>query len=65
VPTDIGADEARVKIEVTDDKGTHFIYEGLHQPGEEIPPQRLAITSQTTVRILVNDEFRWEQSYAP
>ena len=66
IPDDIGgAEQARVRIEVTDDKGTRVIYEGLHKPGEAIPPQKLQIASPTAVRILINDESRWEQSYTP
>jgi serine/threonine-protein kinase len=66
LPADLGAgQEARVKVQVTDDKGTRVIYEGAHKPGEAIPPQTLRITSPTTVRILVNDEPRWEESYLP
>jgi len=66
LPSDLPAGtQAKVTIEVVDDSGRRLVYEGVHKPGEEVPPQKITITSPTTVRILLDDDVRWEREYTP
>lgn len=66
VPSDLPAGtQAKVTIEVVDDSGPRVVYEGLHKPGEDVPPQKITITSPTTVRILLDGNVRWERAYTP
>jgi hypothetical protein len=37
----------------------------MHKPGEDVPPQKITITSPTTVRILLDGNVRWERAYTP
>jgi len=66
VPSDLPAgSEATVTIEASDENGRRVLYEGVHKPGEQVPPQKITVTTPTTVRILLNGEVRWERQYAP
>jgi len=66
VPAEAGEEaEVEVVIEVLDHTGRHKIYQGLHRPGQRIPPQKITIIGPTTARILINGEVRAERQYLP
>jgi serine/threonine-protein kinase len=65
VPAEVGPGEAKVVVEVTDERGKRIVYEGRHGAGEHIPTQTLTITARTTARVLVNDRVRAEYQYEP
>ncbi len=66
VPADAGGgEEVEVVVEVNNQDGRRRIYQGLHRPGQRIPPQKIVITGPTTARIRVNGEVRAERQYLP
>ena len=54
-----------VRIEMEDEHGKTVVYEEMHQPGEEIPPQKIEHTGKATIKIFVDNVPQWERSFSP
>jgi hypothetical protein len=66
VPADASEGEkVKVRVEVVDQRGRRVIYEGMHGPGERIPPQRIRVTAVTRARIFVDGKVEAEREYVP
>jgi hypothetical protein len=58
-------EEVTVTVEARDSSGRRIVYQGKHMPGEEIAAGKVRITTDTTVRILINGELRDVREYSP